>query len=108
MAIQPIDLQTLFLQMNQVSKDQAAGKDAEAVTLANQAEEFIKRTEEEATSVVQTDATEEGVERVKDGMKKSTARGKKKGTKGGDEEVPEAEEEVVKDPNLGHHIDISG
>jgi hypothetical protein len=112
MPIQPIDLQTLFLQMNQVSKDQAAGKDAAAGAQANQAAEFIKRAEEESTSVVQSDATEEGVERVKDGTKRSTAREKKRGGKDvpddGTETDSGVEEEVVKDPNLGHHIDISG
>ena len=112
MAIQPIDLQTLFLQMNQVSKEQAAEKDAEAVSEATKAEAFIKKSEEDSTSVVQTSATEEGVERVKDGMNRPSPRSKKKAAKKEAEAEPEAadgdEDGIFKDPNLGHHIDISG
>jgi hypothetical protein len=111
MPIQPIDLQTLFMGMNQVGKDKASEKDTEALDSTNKAAQFIKKAEEQSKSTVQTDATERGVERVKDGRKKYSGKGKaqERGKEGvEDEATPEEGDAEFKDPNLGHHIDISG
>jgi hypothetical protein len=111
MPIQPIDLQTLFMGMNQVGKDQASEKDSEALDRTNKAEQFIKKAEEQAKSTVQTEATDRGVERVKDGKKKYSGKEKAQEREEGESEDEEASGKAdpeFKDPNLGHHIDISG
>jgi hypothetical protein len=112
-AIQPIDLQTLYAQLDKIGKSQVqqqaatqAARDAEMQTNKNDADQKLK-------SVQTAEAGDEkaGVVHERDGS------GKEEGESAGksptkkpekDEENAESEKEIIRDPALGSHIDISG
>ncbi len=112
MAIQPIDLQTLYTQLEKVGKTQVhqaaaaqAARDAEMVKNREEAEKHLKTVRE-----VEAGGDQVGV--VHD--KNESNAGSPSGTpsKGGkDSSTPQKEEppkEIIRDPNLGSIIDISG
>jgi hypothetical protein len=109
MAIQPIDLQTLFTQLDKVGKTQNAQREGLAVQQALQGAQLQRKTEERIQEVNEAQNTGEGVEKVKDRSRDSTA----KGREGKGESSPQKEEEqeqqpsVISDPSLGKNIDIS-
>jgi hypothetical protein len=107
MSIQPIDLQTLFMRLSQVGKEQAAMKDAAHVAQTVQGSEIAKRSEEQARAVNETRELEEGPAVIKDDERQGENRG------GGEGEEPTEKKERVKknvfqDPALGNKIDLSG
>jgi hypothetical protein len=110
MPLKPIDLQTLFMQMSQVNKDRVAEKEGAIIQQSVQGAVTTKKAEEKAQSVQQTKETGEGgMEAVKE--KKSHAKGEGEEREGREEAPPEGgkpEVEIIKDPALGSHIDISG
>ena len=109
MPIQPIDLQNMFLRMSQIGKEQAEQRNIAAQHQAAQGSEFVKESEHKDHSVNQADV-------LPDGAEKTDEDGKRKGGKEQPEqqkrEHGEAEEgnknNFFDDPDLGHHIDISG
>ena len=107
MPIKPIDLQTLFMQMNQVSKEQAAAKDGVVLQQSIQAAVLQKKREEEVRSVQKPQA-DENPEKIGDRESRS-ARGEEQKSRKRSEDTQESEEpEIVKDPDLGKRIDIQG
>ncbi len=110
MAIQPIDLQTLFSQQDKIGKSQAEQKDGLALQQAVQGAVNQKKNDQRVRSVTQTQNTGDGAEAVKD--KGGNKQGSEQGGKGGEREEAEDEEsqdlEVVRDPQLGRHVDLSG
>ncbi|MCL2762540.1 MAG: hypothetical protein FWD36_04950 [Treponema sp.] len=108
MAIQPIDLQTLFSQMDKVAKTQVAQREGVALQQAIQGAEIERKTEEHIKSVNEAQNTGDGTEKVND---RGARHGKEK-HKGNAQEHdnPESEETqtpVIHDPSLGRNIDIS-
>ena len=114
MAIQPIDLQILFSQMDKVGKIQADQKDGAQIQQSLQGAANQKKVDERVRSVIETPDTGYGAERVKDKQKRRgdrAAAGEKEDERRKDGEEDESAEEgseVVKDPDLGRNIDISG
>ncbi|MDR1420506.1 MAG: hypothetical protein LBI86_09050 [Treponema sp.] len=109
MAIQPIDLQTLFTQLDKVAKNQSFQKEGLAIQQAIQGMEIQKKTEEHIQEV--NEAQNEGEsERVNDrsgrGKKGEEEKGKH-GKDGGEAETEDARQ-VIRDPALGRNVDISG
>lgn len=112
MAIQPIDLQTLFTQIDKVGKDQSVHREGARLQASLQAARVERLEVERDHSVNEAqDAGQGGAERVKD------RQGRHQGGKEFPaEDKPEAaaaekEEEdpyVIRDPCLGKHIDVSG
>ncbi|NOY10082.1 MAG: hypothetical protein GXP33_14715 [Spirochaetes bacterium] len=107
MSVLPIDLQTLFAQMNQVGKEQAIQKNISPLHQSLQGTEIAKQTEEKDKSVNETKDVGEGLEKIKDEQKKGK---KKEAPKRKDENRQEKKKEngIFKDPDLGRHIDIVG
>jgi hypothetical protein len=109
MAIQPIDLQTLFTQMDKVGKAQIAQREGLALQEAAHGVLIQRKTEEHIQAVNEAQNTGEGTEKVKD----RGAQGKDSGEEKKKEErdKPSAQEEarspVISDPSLGRNIDIS-
>lgn len=113
MAIQPIDLQTLYSQLDKIGKSQVqqqaatqAARDAEMQTNKNAADQKLK-------SVQTAEAGDEhaGVvhERDASGKEEGEASGKPPAKKPDNaEENAESAKEIIRDPSLGSHIDISG
>ena len=112
MAIQPIDLQTLFIQLDKVGKNQAVLREGLQIQEALQQQQSQRKIEEDVQSVNQTQEMGEEAEKIKDdkghGAYANQGGGKEKA---GEEDNTDAEEEkpeLIRDPALGRNIDISG
>ena len=64
MPLLPIDLQTMFSQIEHVSKDQAVQKNGIVETQAQQAKEIVKETETKDSSVNESKDVEDGAEKI--------------------------------------------
>jgi len=111
MAITPIDLQTMFSQVDKVGKTQAAQKEGQTLHQAIQGVQFERKTEEHVQQVNETQNTGEGVEKVKDRDHEQHGQRHNSGGKNEERKKDENEEEahssVLRDPYLGHKVDIS-
>jgi hypothetical protein len=109
MPIRPIDLQTLFMQLGQVGKDQAVEKDGPALQAAMQGAAAQKRLAENKEAVRGPEEPGEGTHPVKeDGGSLGGGASRRRASEGKAGEQEEKEEEVVKDPSLGNRVDLSG
>jgi len=110
MAIAPIDLQTLFTQVDKVGRSQAAAREGAAIQQSIQGIEIQRKAEELLRQVNETQNTGEGVEKAGDQNRKygSGAKNdkKKSGNKEDDEDNPD-KRAVLSNPSLGRKIDIS-
>jgi hypothetical protein len=111
--IQPIDLQTLYSQLDKIGKSQVqqnaaaqAARDSEMVTNRLETERRLKSIQETEAGDEQAGTVHEreGSGKEEHSPSRDDARGKKKDA----EETVEPEKEVLRDPNLGSIIDISG
>ena len=108
MAIQPIDLQTLFTQVDKVAKTQSAQREGLAIQQAIHGVQLQRKTEEQIQAVNEAQNTgEDGAEKIKDrgAQGQDSGEGKKN-----EQEYPAEEETQVpyfSDPRLGRNIDIS-
>jgi type II secretory pathway pseudopilin PulG len=108
MGITPIDLQTLFAQMDKVAKTQVSQKEGQVIQQAIQNVQLQKKAEEDVEQVNQAQNMGEGTEKVKDrGAEHKQGEGNKKGRSGGGEQGEEEQASVLSDPSLGKKIDIS-
>jgi hypothetical protein len=113
MAIQPIDLQALFSQVDKVGKTQSDLKEGLQLQQALQGAQSQRKLDERIRSVNQAQDSGEGADRIRDrNSRRRDHRGvkEKDGTDGTDvdDEVDSEQSEVVRDPALGHNIDLSG
>lgn len=106
MAIAPIDLQTLFTQLDKVAKTQTSQRESQVIQQAVQSVQHQRKTEEQIEEVNEAQNMGEGVERVSDKRHGDKGEEKKKGREqtGKEEEDKPA---VLSDPSLGKNIDIS-
>ena len=111
MAIQPIDLQALFSQMDKVGKTQAVIREGQQIHDSLQQMETQRKLEENVRSV--NEAQDMGEETIK---VKDEKGGGPQGKSGGGEKHEDNEEMpgrninsvFFKDPALGKNIDITG
>jgi hypothetical protein len=109
MAIQPIDLQTLFTQVEKVGKSQAAQKEGLQIQQTLQAIHTQQKMEERIQSVNESQDVGEGAEAVKDRSprKEGDQKQGKEGA-GGKNTEEQPESLVIRDPALGKIIDVNG
>ena len=110
MAIQPIDLQALFTQLDKVGKNQAVLKEGQPIHEALQQAQTQRKLEENVRSVNETQNMGEEAETIKE-QKGRGSHANQGGAKGQHEEEAPAEDEkpeLIRDPTLGRNIDISG
>jgi len=115
MAIAPIDLQTLFAQVDKVGKAQTAQKEGQAIHQAMQGVQLQKKTDEQIQQVNETQDTGEGVDNINDKTQRQKNENKnrnKNQASENDEEISEgnADQESfynLRDPSLGNKIDIT-
>jgi hypothetical protein len=108
MAIQPIDLQTLFTQVEKVGKTQVAQKEGLQIQEALQQVQNQKKAEEQVQSVNEAQDSGDGAEKIKDGNSRQQAAGQNGEETAEEEEKREEEQNLIRDPTLGRNIDISG
>ena len=108
MAIAPIDLQTLFTQMDKVAKTQTWQREGLAMQQAIQGAQLQKKTEENIQQVNEAQNTGEGAEKVNDHGQRDHPGGGKKEKGQREDNLKEGEDlPVLRDPNLGKLVDIS-
>jgi hypothetical protein len=109
MAIAPIDLQTLFSQLDKVAKTQTSQREGQAIHQAVQGAQVQRKTEVQIQQVNEAQDMGEGAEKVKDrasGHSREQADGKNK-KRSQDDEAEKDKSIVFSDPSLGKNIDIS-
>jgi len=106
MPLLPIDMQTAFAQLNQVGREQAVQRASAPEAQAFQASEIGKRTEERDKAVNESQELGEGIETVKDQEERRRGR-RQEERHSKDEGQEERRRNVFRDPDLGHHIDIT-
>jgi len=109
MAIAPIDLQTLFSQVDKVGKAQVAQKDGQAIHQAIQGTQIQKKTDELIQSVNEAQDTGES-DKIDDRTQKQSNK-KNDGKKDNEEDIEQEDKEnqakiVLSDPRLGNKINI--
>lgn len=116
MAIQPIDLQTLYTQLEKIGKTQVqqqvaaqAEREAEIVKNRNEAEKRIKTVKEtDAGNEIAGKVHEKNGNQEKGGASESAAQKEPGKVSEDKKDIVEPSKEVITDPALGTHIDISG
>jgi hypothetical protein len=116
MAIQPIDLQALFSQVEKVGKLQSSQKEGAQLQQAIQGAHVQQKTEERIQSVNESQDVSQGPEKVKDrSARKNHDDAEQERGYGDDGEAVDdtdlrsgADPSVIHDPALGKHIDLSG
>jgi hypothetical protein len=108
MAIQPIDLQTLFTQLEKVGKTQAFQKDGAMIQQAIQSVEIQRRTDENIRSVNEAQDTGRGTEEISDRNAHRRHAGEEGPRNGEEEEEEAAVVPVFRDPALGRYVDFTG
>jgi hypothetical protein len=109
MAIAPLDLQTLFTQVDKVGKAQLSQREGLALQQAIQGANLQRKTEERIQEVNEAQNTGDGAEKINDRGQRGQNGGERKG-KNPKENVEEellVRHPVLQDPSLGRNIDIS-
>jgi len=107
MPIKPIDLQTLFGQLGQVGRQQAAEKEGAAIQQSVLGATQQKKEDEAVRTVRRAEDDEAGVGAVKADEERTPQRRDSERKRDDADEAP-PERETVKDPALGGHVDITG
>ena len=107
MSIKPLDLQTLFIKMGEVGKDEAHKQKAVENQQDREAKEIIKKENDRDKKVNKTEEDKESnkvvVDSEKGGRNNETHYKKKEESK----EEAKAKKYFT-DPDMGHNIDITG
>jgi len=107
MGIQPIDLQTMFAQLDKISNSQVQQTQAAQIQSALKQEEIARKQTAAKAAVEEPSKLNDGLGSIKDQNRHNNNQQEKKR----DQEEAESREEksyIYKDPNLGQHIDVSG
>ena len=106
--IQPIDLQTLYSQMEKVGKQQGAEQSGAIANRERQEEANRLDAEKRLNSVKSSESINNEKIAINDGTssKSSMNQGKYRQEKA--EEETEEEENYIQDPKLGRRVDVSG
>jgi len=108
MAIQPIDLQILFTQVDKVGKAQVAQQEGQTLQQAIQGTQLQRKTEEHVQEVNEAQDMGEGTEKVNDRKQGNSGNSGGKKEKGlGKNDDEENNPSMFQDPSLGKNIDIS-
>jgi hypothetical protein len=110
MPLQPIDLQTLFTQLDKVGKDLSVHKEGVQIQASVQGAQIQKKAEVRAHSVNEAQAAGDGPERIKDNNERRrrdrqfSANGEHAEDDGEAPPLPG----IFSDPDLGRNLDVSG
>ena len=107
MAISPLDLQTLFTQVDKVGKQEVAQREGAALFQSIQQARHQQLTDEKIRSVNETQNTGEGTEAINDNNGGRAGHETPQGAKQETQEEIAEEKNVIRDPALGKNIDFS-
>ena len=107
MPIQPIDVQTLFMRLSQIGKEQSLQRESAHLAQTTQGKEMVREAEEQSKTVNESRDVEDGPEAIKDeqqqNREQSSGERNDRHTSSDDED-----QNVFRDPDLGNSVDISG
>jgi len=111
--IRPLDLQTLYMNLEKVGKEQAQSKEAGAIAQANEVKKLQKEHDQGQHAVGRTNPTTgaEGDTSVKvqaDGKNPDQGRRRPGPALTPEQEAEKEKQDAWKDPELGKHVDLSG
>ncbi|MCL2720342.1 MAG: hypothetical protein FWD47_03265 [Treponema sp.] len=106
MAITPIDLQTIFSQVDKVGRTQVAQKEGQALSQSIQGNEIQRKTDENIRQVNEAQDLGDGTDKVRDRDQKQNS-GSRNDKRKQEEKENEEKKSVLRDPVLGNKIDIS-
>lgn len=104
MSIKPLDLQTMFVRLNEVSKEQSHNQHAAALQQDQEARKLVEQELQKDSSVHNTEEDKETGKVDDQGEEKQGEQNRKHSP----EQKEDPKKEIVKDPEMGKHIDISG
>ena len=108
MSIKPIDLQTLFMHMNLVGKEQALHRGSLLMQQAVAGSELVQETEHRDSSVNETKSLSDGPEEIHEDEEQRSGQRRHGKREGGNEQKEGESANHYSDPALGKNIDISG
>jgi hypothetical protein len=108
MAMQPIDLQILFSQLDLVAKEAAAHKDGLTLRNAINATTFEKKFEEKSQSVNETRDTDDELESLSSDKNQNSKRNNSNNKNPRKKNSEQDGRQFFKDPSLGNYIDLTG
>jgi len=112
MAIQPIDLQTLFTQLDKVAKNQAMQREGQHIQESIQQIQIQRKNEQNIQSVNQSQDLGEEAEIIKDekrhGGRESNGGARERQPEEEESQAAEEKRSIIRDPALGRNLDISG
>jgi len=107
MAITPIDLQTLFTQLDKVGKTQSSQREGLALQQSMQGIQLQKKANEQIQQINEAQNTGEGAEKINDHKNGFEQNQKESGKKKEQKKEEKNDVSVLNDPSLGKNIDIS-
>ena len=111
MSVSPLDLQILYSNLKNIGQQQASERGAELAQQDKMAEESARRADENDHKVSETKDVETGAEKINEDEQSSregkSGKEKEKKKKDEKENAPDRKK-YFEDPDIGHHIDISG
>jgi len=107
MAITPIDLQTLFTQLDKVGKTQASQREGLVLQQSMQGVQLQRKANEQIHQINEAQNTGEGAEKINDHNGSSGQNQKNNGKKKEQKSEEKDTVSVLNDPSLGKNIDIS-
>lgn len=108
MSIKPIDLQTLFMHMNLVGKEQALHRGSLLMQQTVAGSELVQETEHKDSSVNQTKSLSDGPEEIHEEEEQASGQHRYGKKEGGKEQKEGESSKYYSDPALGKNIDITG
>ena len=106
MAISPLDLQTLFTQMDKVGKQDTAQREGAALLQSIQHARIQQQNDEKVRSVNEAQNTGEGSEAIDDNNSGQAGQENLQG-ESMEEKEEKNKDDVIRDPALGKNIDVS-
>jgi hypothetical protein len=109
MALSPLDLQTLFTQMDKVGRQEASQREGAAILQSIQQAKHQQQADEKVRSVNEAQGTGEGAEGIKDknGGRQGQDGNRHNNTVENDEEKAREGDKIIRDPDLGMNVDVS-
>ncbi|MEX2443574.1 MAG: hypothetical protein WD492_08215 [Alkalispirochaeta sp.] len=109
MSIQPIDLQTLFVRLSQVGREQSAIKQAILQNQEVTGREIAERSRQAGASVQESEEVSGGPETVdEEGNPPQQHPASQHEQSSGEDASEESPEDMFRDPDLGQNIDLEG
>jgi len=107
MGISPIDLQTLFTQVDKVGRAQVSQKEGQLVQQAIHGVQIQNKTEAQLQQVNEAQNTGEGADKINDQKQRHNNSRNKNGNKKEKDQDEQQQLSYLRDPSLGSRIDIS-